>query len=241
MIITLTELIGGFYSIFFVIISLGVGFSLIFKYTKNKQKNYIYAGITWVGLCTPWLPSSIAIIKAIITGTGIPINIYFLLGNVAVPIISIFWTLAYVALLEVNHKKILITIVSIYGIIFEVFLITFLTINPNIIGELVGLTNSEYKSVVLVYLLTTLFYLVGTGAIFARKTSRMDDKETRLKGRLLLLAYVAFLISALFDAGIPMTPITLIIIRTILVLSAILFYFSFNLPKTIKKIFIKNK
>jgi hypothetical protein len=70
---------------------------------------------------------------------------------------------------------------------------------------------------------------------------KIDNPETRLKGKLLLVAFPSFAVGALLDSMIPTSPLTLIILRSILILSAIMFYTAFMLPNWIKKLFIKQK
>jgi hypothetical protein len=74
-----------------------------------------------------------------------------------------------------------------------------------------------------------------TGIIFAIKSMRLDDPEVQWKGRFLLLAWISFGIGAILDASLPLNALTIIIIRLILISSAIEFYFGFFLPKKISE------
>ena len=74
-----------------------------------------------------------------------------------------------------------------------------------------------------------------TGVKFALETMKIDDPETKLKGKLLLIAFPSFCIGGFLDASISTTALTLIIFRLILMSSTIEFYGAFVLPNWIKK------
>ncbi|MHA1467605.1 MAG: hypothetical protein ACTSP6_05940, partial [Promethearchaeota archaeon] len=59
--------------------------------------------------------------------------------------------------------------------------------------------------------------------------------EIKLRGKFLMAAFISWTFGAIADAIIPLTVITLPIIRIILITSAIEFYIGFVLPDWIKK------
>jgi hypothetical protein len=92
-----------------------------------------------------------------------------------------------------------------------------------------------------------------TGFKFARKSIRSENKEVRLKGKLLQFAFIAFTIAAVIekiarsiligtvfaDPTILFLSVILVIVRVLLISSAIAFYGGFLLPGWMKKIFTK--
>jgi len=92
-----------------------------------------------------------------------------------------------------------------------------------------------------------------TGITFARKSIKSENKEVRLKGKLLQFAFVAFTIAALLEKTIrsillgivftdptnPVLSIALVVDRLLLILSAIAFLGGFLLPNWMKKILTK--
>ena len=77
------------------------------------------------------------------------------------------------------------------------------------------------------------------GILIARESLKSEDREIKLKGRFLLIAFISWTIGALMDAALDPNIITLTIARLILISSAIEFYCGFLLPERIKKIFLK--
>jgi hypothetical protein len=78
-----------------------------------------------------------------------------------------------------------------------------------------------------------------TGVIFSRNSMKADDSKVKLKGKILLLAFILFTIGAFMDAVISLTPFTLIIVRLILISSAIFYLFGFLLPDKIAELILK--
>ena len=56
MALELVDLLQGSFSLIFVLISLSIGFSILFKYFKYKSRLYILVGISWIGVANPWFP-----------------------------------------------------------------------------------------------------------------------------------------------------------------------------------------
>ncbi len=233
------EILNGIFSILFVVISLIVGLTIIIKYREYKQRTLLFFGITWIGITSPWLPSSISFLKALITGTGLTPSIYFLIGNVAAPIILLIWIQGFTDLKYRDKKKIFIIIYIIIGIAFEIYLIYFILVDPNVIGELSGILDVQYRSVVLIYAIFIVFNLLIPGILIARESLKSEDKELKLKGRFLLAAFISWTIGALMDAALQPNILTLTIARLILISSALEFYTGFLLPERIKKFFLK--
>ena len=90
--------------------------------------------------------------------------------------------------------------------------------------------------------------MLVTGVIFAQKSVKSEDREVRLKGKLLRGAFISFTIAAILDASLgmifedptdPLLAIMVVIIRILLIVSALEFYGGFLLPKWMKEIFTK--
>jgi hypothetical protein len=56
-----------------------------------------------------------------------------------------------------------------------------------------------------------------------------------MKGKFLFLAWISFALGAVLDAALPLTAFSLVIIRIVLISSAIEFYFGFFLPKKLSE------
>jgi len=93
--------------------------------------------------------------------------------------------------------------------------------------------------------------LFVTGFKFARRSVKSENKEVRLKGKLLEFAFITFTIAALLektarsllietvfpDPTEPILVVMLVVVRVLLIASSIAFYGGFLLPRWIKEIF----
>jgi len=239
MALTPLEILNGTFSLIFVIVSLIVGLFIASRYLQIKNRTLLLVGITWIGLTTPWLPSTISFIVYLITSTGLTPVIYFTIGNIASPLILVIWILAFTDLRFKNRQKLLVIIYSIIGITYEVYLVYFLVVDPNIIGDLTGIFDVTYKGIVLLFAMFIVINVLVTGVLFGQQSLRSKDSIIRLKGKFLIVAFISWGIGAIMDAALPLNIFTLTIARVILISSAIEFYIGFILPRFIKDLFIK--
>ena len=236
-----TDTLNGIFSVIFVAISLFVGFVILSRYFKYKERIYLMVGATWILISEPWWPSSVSFLVALSNGVGIPPQAYFLIGNILVPLAIVFWLLAFTEFLYSEKRKLILSIFAIIGVVFEILFFSFLFLNPDLIGDLSGPVNVNYKSFIMVFLIIFLLIVVITGFLFANLSLKSKDPEVKLKGKLLIIAYISFSVGALLDSSVPFNEATIIIIRLILILSAICWYGGFILPKWMKKFLLKNR
>ena len=76
-----------------------------------------------------------------------------------------------------------------------------------------------------------VFTTLVTGILFSKESMKVKDPLIKLKGKFLLVAFISFTIGALLDALLAFTPLNLVIVRLILISSAIEYYFGFFVPK----------
>ena len=235
------DIVNGIFSIIFVVISLLVGIIIFSKYLQYKEKIYLFVGVTWILISEPWWPSSLSFIIAINDKVGLSENLYFLIGNIFIPITIIIWLIAFTEFLYTEKRKLILMIFPLYGIVFEILFFVFLSINPDLIGELNPPVDVNYKSFIMISLISFLLIVVITGFMFANLSLKSDDPEVRLKGKLLIFAFISFSVGALLDSSIPLIAPLIIITRLILILSALAWYGGFILPRWMRKIFLKNR
>lgn len=241
MTLSLIDMVNGVFSIIFVTISLLIGFIILSRYFKYKERIYFLVGATWIFISEPWWPSSLSFLIALSNGIGLSPEIYFLIGNIFVPLAIVLWLLAFTEFLYSEKRKLILIIFAIIGVVFEILFFSFLFLNSGLIGELNGPVDVNYKSFIMVFLIIFLLIVVITGFLFANLSLKSKDPEVKLKGKLLIIAYVTFSVGALLDSSIPFNEATVIIVRLILILSAICWYGGFILPKWMKKLLLKNR
>ncbi|MFX1391233.1 MAG: hypothetical protein ACFE9Z_14300 [Promethearchaeota archaeon] len=235
------DILNGVFSLIFVAISLFVGLIILTRYFKYKDRVYLFVGGTWVFISEPWWPSSVSFLFAISNGVGIPSWIYFLIGNIFVPLAIVLWLIAFTEFHYPERRKLILLIFTLIGAIFEILFFTFLFSNPSLIGELNGPVDVNYKSFIMIFLIIFLMIVVITGFLFANLSLKSKDPEVRLKGKLLIVAYITFAVGALLDSSIPLNEALIIITRVILITSAIFWYGGFLLPKWMQKFLLKKR
>ncbi|TFG25875.1 MAG: hypothetical protein EU533_00460 [Promethearchaeota archaeon] len=222
-------------------ISIYVGIRLILKYFKFKQRELLLVGICWIFIVCPWYPAGISFVMYIFTNQNLTEIPYFTIGNVFIPVALLLWIIVLTEFLEIERKKLLIYLFVVYGVFFEIMFFVLLSIDPSLIGYLKGITDVQYNLFVIGYSLSALVTMLITGILFTRQSLKSSDEIIRLKGKLLLTAFLLFIVGAGLDTSVPLNLVTLSIYRTLEVLSAIFFYGGFYLPSWMKKIFLKNQ
>ncbi|MFX0070782.1 MAG: hypothetical protein ACFFAO_06805, partial [Candidatus Hermodarchaeota archaeon] len=153
----------------------------------------------------------------------------------------ISWIIAFTDLVHKKHQNIIVIISIIYGVLFYIIFYYLLLIDPNLIGYLKGYTDVQYGTFIVVYALSIVVIELITGYLFCKASLESDNPEVRLKGKLLLIAFILFAIGASLDTSVPLTLLTLPIVRSFEILSAIIFYMGFILPKWTKNLFLKDE
>ncbi len=237
--------ISGLTALIAVLISFLLGFIVLIKYFKTKQILIFNFFLCIIFTSSPWYPSGLGYLYWIITGEFLSYQIYVLIGTVGIPIAILAWLNVYLSTIKPKKKKLVLILYGIFSIIFELYLFYFLLLAPgapvdSLLGIIIDPTNPmdiDYKGFVLIFLALSILTACITGFHFAAKSMKKEEPlEVRWKGRFLLIAFLFFGISAIFDALIEMDSLLLIIIRIILALAMFLFYLGFILPKWIKKI-----
>ena len=201
----------------------------------------LLVGLCWIFIACPWYPGGISFLMYIFTNQNLAAVPYFIIGNILIPIALLLWIMVISQFLHVKRKNLLIFLFVLFGIFFEVVFFILLSIDPSLIGNLKGITDVQYELFIIVYDVTVLIIMLVTGFLFTRESLKSSDATIRLKGKLLLTAFVLFIIGAGLDTSIPLNLLTLSIYRTLEVLSAIFFYGGFYLPTWMKEIFVRNK
>ena len=237
--------ISGLTALIAVSISFLLGFIVLIKYFKTKQVLIFNFFLCIIFTASPWYPSGLGYLYWIITGEFLTYQIYVLIGTVGIPIAILAWLNVYLSTINPKKKKLVLILYGIFSIFFELYLFYFLLLAPgapvnSLLGIIIDPANPmdiDYKGFVLIFLGLSILTACITGFHFAAKSMKKEEpSEIRLKGKFLLIAFLFFGISAIFDALIEMDSLLLIIIRIILALAMFFFYLGFILPKWIKKI-----
>jgi hypothetical protein len=218
-----------------------VGFMILLRYFKYKHKAFLLMGISWMGIATVWYPSGFNFVYVLLTGQSFSDEFYFFLGNFFSPFISVIYVAGITELIYTDKQKAFIIIYAIIAVVFEIFFLYFLFTDLSVIGYRSGVFSTEHENFVLAYLIFLNFSVVILGILFARDSLKSDDPEVRLKGKLLLIAFISLITGGIIDAGIDLGPIVMVFVRIIIMSSAFEFYLGFILPDWFKKIALKQE
>jgi hypothetical protein len=232
------DIVNGILATIFVIFSVIVGLKIALKYLKYKNRVFLFFGITWILIVEPWYPFMISFFVALSTGgTGLPLQTNLLIGHALIPFGVFCGIFSFTELKYNKYQKKILIIFGILLTIFEVVFLFCLITQPTIIAKPVGTIYIEYTPLFKVLMIAILVVILTVGILFAHEPLKAGGKEVRLKGKMLLFAFIMFSIGTFMEAMIPKDFLILIITRAILIFSSFSFYCGFYLPKFIKKMF----
>ena len=242
MVLTPDQILNGVFSLIFVVISIFIGFTIISKYPKSKNRTVILVGFVWLGIVSSWYASSSSFLVALIAdGDGFMSTppLYFIIGAVPLPITAFLWMIAFTDLLYRDKKKIILLIIGVTGIIFEIVLFTLLLIDYDLVGIVSSPVDADYELFVTIYQIFLVILVLVSGILFARESLKSKIPEINLKGKLLLAAFLSFVIGSILEILSGISIALLIIARLLLITSSIEFYGGFILPRWMEKLFLK--
>ena len=243
MAIELLDMVHGIFTIVFVIISIITGLIIVIKYFQLKKSQFLLFGLFWIGLTTPWWPTVIIFMIALLTGASISIQAFIVVGISFLPITIILGLIAFLKVLPMKkrNKRIILILSIIINAAYEVYFFAFLFIDISMIAE-ASLTSPfmvNWSIPSQIYFIVSLLFFLYVGISFSVASIKSEDRTISLKGKFLLIAFLSFTIGTVLDFAIP-TTIVFVIARLVLLTSTIEFYIGLMLPKWIKELFIKS-
>lgn len=253
----LVIILHGIFSSIFVIVSFAIGFTILSKYFKSKNRLLILVGIAWIVLSFPWLPDSISFLMNLLSNEqqSLSKELYFIIGNAFIPIALITWIIAYTDMVNKKKQNLAVGLILIFSIIFEVIFFYLFFTDINLLGEIDPLIpfSADFGVFLIVFYLATILVILPTGLYFAQKSIKLENKELRLKGKLLRAAFIIFTIATILektarsimigvvfqDPSDPLLLIMLAVVRVLLMVSAFAFYGGFLLPRWMKELLLK--
>ena len=233
--LTELQLLEGTFSLIYIIISTIVGIRIFIRCVKLRRKDIIGVGLAQTFISGAWYPSAITFVTFILFDIILPETTYLLIMNSLYPFAVVGWVYFFCDVMYKNLKKVLFPIYLAIYIIWEILLIYFLYTNPIMIGTVEGLFDSRHTYLGVAVQAFSIFTALIVGVVFGYKTLKAGVPELVWKGRLFITGFISFTIGALFDSAISMTSITVVIVRLILISSALQFYFAFFMPERLKK------
>ncbi len=235
------DILHGIFTTIFVVISLLVGIRILLKYFEHKRMELVGVGIAWMGIATPWMGNSLAFLLYVLVDYELELFPYLFMENVFIPLAIVCWIYAFSTLVYPRSVRKMTVIFGIICVIYEIYLIIALIINPEIIGTWSeeGRFDASHNMIPDIFKVFGIFTVLITGIIFARNSMRSEDPSIQWKGRFFLIAIISFAVGAFLDAILTFTPLELVIVRLLLISSAIEYYLGFFLPDPIANRLIK--
>ncbi len=239
---TLTDLefLQGSITLVFVIISVTLGISIMLRYRSNKQKEFLLVGITWVFLVSGYYPDAVNFVVILVTNAQIPALLYLTLATVFYPIIHVIWIKVFTELRYKDKQKTIMALFWVESVAYEVFLTFNLVADPAAVGAHLNPFYASFGTFVVIYFVFSMALFLITGTSFARFYLKSTTRENRLKGYFLLAAFISFILGVFIDLIFqPVTPLSLVVARVVLVTSGLEFFIGFVMPHWIKLIFVR--
>jgi hypothetical protein len=239
--LTQVELLYGSFSFIFVVISIIMGLKILIKYFELKRVEFITIGLAWVFMTSGWWRISLNFPLVILFDTEVPHIIGITIDSIFIPVAILCWMYSFCTLVYPNSLKKVMTIYLLICVIYEIILVYLIITDPDQVVTIISTFNSKYNLYPYLFSIFGILTFIVTGIIFAMKSVKSEDPKIRWKSKFLLLAFILFTIGAIFDAGIRMDVFTLVAVRSILIISSILYYMGFLLPDKVSNWLIKEK
>jgi len=236
-----THIIRFLLNLIFVTTTFIIGFKIIQKYKTLKKKEFLFLGASWILMSSPWWWTILNFF------TVITFNIYLndwmelLLSNAIIPFALIFWIYAYSYSMDLKYKKEITGLVSVIYLAYEIIVLILLYINPALLGYKINFEVMARSPLSLIFALATAIIIFITGILFSINSIRSVDRETHLRGYFLLIAFSLITLCAGFDVLSWENIFIIVLIRLVLTLSSIFFYFGFFFPIRLSKNFIRKE
>ncbi len=246
--LTYIQLMSGLGSLIFAILSIIIGVKILLHYftVKKKEglkrKEFISVGLTWIFLSSAWWGGGFCFLSILLFQYAFETPFYLFLAISFIPFALIFWLYSFYHLYLKSRFKLQSNVplyfVIICCLIYWSIIITLLFYDYRLVGSYLFFQTRPALLPLLFNIIAIIISLI-TGVLLALQNIKSDKKKIVWKGRFLLISFIMFTIGALLEVIMPLTPIGLILVRLLLILSAFGYYLGFLLPMFLEKWLIK--
>ena len=233
------DYVNGITSIIYFVTSIIIATVIILRYFKYKNVTLILFGLATIGLVWPFLSTILSFLTYIFTGSPLPDQVYFLIGNVLLPITTTVWFYAVIKVTHEGKEKMVSGLVFLLFIVLDIIYIILVFIRPEIIGKKLSEIDVEYIGYGLCYLVLALTFVWIGLTIFLRDVFKSISPEAKLKGKFLLIGLLTYTIASTFDGFLALDIPLLVLMRILLMISSFEFYIGWILPDPVKKLIMK--
>ncbi len=183
-------------------------------------------------------PDAINFVMISTTGKQLEPRIYFFLANAFITLIYFTWLKVFSNFVLKKRQREFALGMILIAVVFEAVFLTIFFLDYTMIGTQKGPFYVEWALFIDVYLLFSVVVFTVTGILFAMESLRSQNKEVRLKGKFLIIAFIAFATGTTIDVAFDLTEVTLVLARVFVIIAAFAFYIGFTLPRFIVSIFL---
>ncbi len=219
-----------------------MGIKIITKYFEVRDKAFLYAGLSVIGLATPWAGVVLNFITYVFFDTIPSMELHFFLHGTYIPIATCFWlmVLMHFSKLSETRRKKLVIMCFVIAAIFEIVYISIIFTDTTILGTLLTEIQVDYAPFSEIYLLIATLIAFFSGLWLGNLLRKSDKEKVRLQGKLIIYSYCIFAFAAFFEVMVPIISV-IIFARILVTFMSILFYGAFVLPKWIVRLFLSQK
>ena len=235
--LNIIDILNAILSLILIITYIAIGSIISLKFYKTRQRTFLFMGFAWIGLSGLWWGSIINTIIFLIDpySIGLSRGHFYLMMSIAITITFAFYVLAITDLTFKKYKRYFRLFSFILIISFTIIVIFLLIIDPDIFNQSVY-DPSEITIQAIIYfsnifLFLSIFELLGIK--FAIESIKSKSPIAKLKGKLILIAFILFPIGALLDSR-EGNFIFRTIDRIILIAAVFFFYIGFIMPDWLK-------
>jgi hypothetical protein len=237
--LTQFEIIQGFAGLISLSIMIFIGFIIVSKYFKYKKIEFMTVGLMMVFITSGWWGSTLNFLFYAFFNFEMGDQLYIFISYGIVSLASIFWIYSFSHIVYPDSKWKIFSIWLVISIVYSIFFIYYLFTDSSILAIRITRFDSETRYFVTVYILLSLLISLITQYIFLTKSIHSDDAIIRWKGKLIFSGYIIFLIGAVLDSTIALTPMILLLTRVLIVVCALISYIGWIMPKKVANLLVK--
>jgi hypothetical protein len=236
--LTDTQLITGIGFLAIVIFGWAMAIVVFRKYAKFRQREVLYLGIFMLFMNRQYWASTTGYLYTLFTEMYLSTEAYLFIGHFF-SISAIIWLLIITELIWKNKQKLIVVLMIIISAILNtLFLYLVFTNQSSLIGEYTPPYSFQMGPFLLFsrVLLAIIVFPITTFLLY-RKTRSADDPRTRLKGKLIFIGSIIYILSVVVHGIFENSFLTLAVSIT----GLIIFYGGFLLPPWVMRFFLREK
>jgi hypothetical protein len=234
--LTELELITGIGFVAIIIFGWAMGIVVLRKYAKFRQREILYLGIFMLFMNRQYWASTSGYLYALFSPFYIDEIAYLFIGYFF-SISAIIWLLIITELVFKSKQKIVLIVILVLSVIINTIFLYLVFNNPSLIGTYTPPFRFQMGPFLFIsrVLLAIIIFPITTFLLYW-KTRRTDNPGTRLKGKLIFIGSIIYILSVVVHGIFQNSFITLAFSAA----GLIIFYGGFLLPPWIMRFFLGN-